>query len=82
MVFWLLVMYSSLLDVPRSVPGRNSLVEIENRIDSLQKQVDQQMTESNQLLERVKQQLKVQALLKKEDGKEPKENNVEYSLSK
>ncbi|KAL0809620.1 hypothetical protein ABMA28_011150 [Loxostege sticticalis] len=80
-VFWLLVMYSSLLDVPRSVPGRNSLVEIENRIDSLQKQVDQQMTESNQLLERVKQQLKVQALLKKEDGKEPKENNVEYSLN-
>lgn len=61
---WLMIIYGSVIEVPRSASTRNPAVEIENRIIRLQKQMDEQLADSKQLLEKVKK------LKKKENVKE------------
>lgn len=55
---WIIVTYSSMIEVPRATPVKNNVVEIENRIDKLQQQMDEQISDSSMLLETVKKHLK------------------------
>ncbi|RVE53615.1 hypothetical protein evm_001756 [Chilo suppressalis] len=67
-ITYVLLSYSSIMEEP-GTSGRNNVNSLEIRLSNLQKQMDQQMTESDMLLKRVKQNLK----LKTED-----ENNHEF----
>lgn len=78
-VFWLIVMYSSVIDVPGSLSTKNTVEEMQKRIDKLQKLMDDQMTESSNLLMKVQKHLKSQA---QKEEKVDDRNDVEYSMSK
>lgn len=54
---WLMITYGSSIEVPRSASSKNVAQEIDNRIERLQKQMDEQMADSNKLLDRVKNYL-------------------------
>ncbi|KAG6447244.1 hypothetical protein O3G_MSEX004817 [Manduca sexta] len=66
-LLWFLVSFSSIIDVPRSALGRNHVNEFENRINRLQKKLDEQVEDSNLLLEKVKKHLKKTELAKEDD---------------
>ena len=51
---WLMITYGSVIEAPRSASTKNPAVEIENRIIRLQKQMDEQLQDSHNLLEKVK----------------------------
>ncbi|CAB3261970.1 unnamed protein product [Arctia plantaginis] len=55
---WLLISYSSVIEVPRAISRRASAIEIENKIYNLEKQMEEQLADSNLLLQKVKQQIK------------------------
>lgn len=55
---WLIVTYSSLIEVPRVAPVTNNVLEMESRIEKLQRQVSEQVADSSKLLETVKKHLK------------------------
>ncbi|KAM3956138.1 LOW QUALITY PROTEIN: acetylglucosaminyltransferase [Aphomia sociella] len=57
-LIWFIVSYSSVIEIPRSVSSNHNVLEIENKINYLQKQMDNQLSESNLLLDRVKEHLK------------------------
>lgn len=75
---WFLVSHSSLLELPSTVSPRHSIVDIENRISKLQLQMKQQLTDSNSLLDQVKQHLKKNRNnFDKEEPKDPFQNEID-----
>lgn len=77
-VIWLVVSYSSMIDVPRSISGGNTARVIEQKLDRLQKMMDTEFEESSRLLEKVKMQL----YKTDERGEEVGERQEEYGQSK
>ncbi|XP_075988164.1 alpha-1,3-mannosyl-glycoprotein 2-beta-N-acetylglucosaminyltransferase isoform X3 [Anticarsia gemmatalis] len=73
---WLLISYSSVIEVPRSISRKPVAAQIENKIIKLQKQMADQMADSNLLLEKVKKQLKKPNVLN-EDTFEGGEDDLE-----
>lgn len=55
---WLVFSFTSYIDVPKTVFSDRSVVNIENRILKLEKEMDEQLQESGKLLSKVKEQLK------------------------
>nr|XP_049698968.1 alpha-1,3-mannosyl-glycoprotein 2-beta-N-acetylglucosaminyltransferase isoform X1 [Helicoverpa armigera] len=51
---WILISYASVIEVPKTSSYKNAAVDIENRIIRLQQKMDEQIAESNRLLEKVK----------------------------
>lgn len=66
---WLLVTYSSIIEMPKTSPVNNNVVEIESRIDKLQQQMKDQISDSSKLLKKVQKRLKKVNSANKEDGK-------------
>ncbi|XP_013136615.1 PREDICTED: alpha-1,3-mannosyl-glycoprotein 2-beta-N-acetylglucosaminyltransferase [Papilio polytes] len=71
---WFLVSRLSLLEVPTSAPPQNKVVDLEDRLDKLQVKMDQQLSDSNNLLAKVKQHLKKNV---HEEVKEMIENEID-----
>lgn len=78
---WVLVSYSSVIEVPRAATTQNPISELESKLNKLQQQMDDQMIESNILLQKVKKHLKTNAI-SKEENEDDKLDNVlsEYLL--
>ncbi|CAG4957928.1 unnamed protein product [Parnassius apollo] len=74
---WYLVLHSSLLEAPSSVSPRHRVVDIENRINKLQLQMNQQLTDSNNLLDKVKLHLKKKDHISKEVAKDTIQNELD-----
>lgn len=67
---WLLLSYFSVLEVPKTVGPKRAAIEIENRILKLQKQMDEQIADSNKLLEKVKKHLNKNEVVKVDEFEE------------
>ncbi|XP_026742000.1 alpha-1,3-mannosyl-glycoprotein 2-beta-N-acetylglucosaminyltransferase [Trichoplusia ni] len=67
---WLLLSYFSVLEVPKTVGPKHAAIEIENRILKLQKQMDEQIADSNKLLEKVKKHLNKNDVVKVDEFEE------------
>lgn len=67
---WLLLSYFSVLEVPRAASPKHAAIEIENRILKLQKQMDEQIADSNKLLEKVKKHLNKNDVMKIDEFEE------------
>ncbi|XP_072937614.1 alpha-1,3-mannosyl-glycoprotein 2-beta-N-acetylglucosaminyltransferase [Epargyreus clarus] len=57
-LLWLVVSYSSLLQISKNIGNKNNVQELENKLEKLQYKMAEELTDSNKLLEKVKQQLK------------------------
>ncbi|XP_059062551.1 alpha-1,3-mannosyl-glycoprotein 2-beta-N-acetylglucosaminyltransferase [Achroia grisella] len=57
-LIWFIVSYSSVIELSKSIPNDHNLLEIENRIEHLEKRIEGRLSESNSLLEKVKKHLK------------------------
>ncbi|XP_026756104.2 alpha-1,3-mannosyl-glycoprotein 2-beta-N-acetylglucosaminyltransferase [Galleria mellonella] len=57
-LLWFIVSHSSIIELPKTVSNKHSLLDIENKIDHLQEQMDSQLSESRILLDKVKEHLK------------------------
>ncbi|XP_068621793.1 alpha-1,3-mannosyl-glycoprotein 2-beta-N-acetylglucosaminyltransferase [Battus philenor] len=75
---WFLVSHSSLLEVPSSASPRHRASDIEHRINQIQLQMDQQLTDSNSLLAKVKQHLKKNDYIHEVPAKETLENDLDF----
>lgn len=78
---WLMLTYGSVIEVPRSASKKNPAIEIENRITRLQKQMDEQIADSNKLLEKVKKHLK-KAVVSHEREEDESAKDLEVLQSK
>lgn len=75
-VLWLLISYSSFIEVKRPVANNSKYrqLNIESKIDKLQRQLDDQLVESNLLLDKVKLHLKKTAERSKNTDVEEKKD--------
>lgn len=55
---WLLISYSSTIEVPKLISKKSQITELENKMEKIEKQLDTQMADSNLLLAKVKTHLK------------------------
>ncbi|CAG9794232.1 unnamed protein product [Diatraea saccharalis] len=74
-ITYVLLTYSSVMDVPGASP-RNNVKILSNRLNNLQKQMDEQMTNSNKLLQQVKQHLNLKSK-KRQDEEFVQENELD-----
>ncbi|KAJ0170294.1 hypothetical protein K1T71_014222 [Dendrolimus kikuchii] len=70
MILWVLISYSSYVDIKRPTTSKYNMLNIENKLNKLQKQLDNQMADSNVLLNKVKTHLR-------KNMKKPKDVEVE-----
>lgn len=71
---WVLISYSSYIEVkkPATSKYKYDMKNLENKIDTLQKQLDKQLVDSNLLLDKVKTHLKKNVYRSKEEFVEEK----------
>lgn len=79
---WLLIAYSSVIEVPRAISRKTNAIELENKIYSLEKQMKVQLSDSNLLLQKVKQQIKREDDILENENEEGEEKDIHSSQSK